>query len=87
MWLFMERCMFFFNSSELAYGKQREPITMWKNPHCRKHSFQKLTQLSQGNNVLDTADSNINGFLWRDTCVSSTQVRRPFWNPMCLSLP
>jgi hypothetical protein len=34
-------------------------------------SLQKLTQFSQGNNVLDAAHSNIHGFLFRDTCVSS----------------
>jgi hypothetical protein len=39
----------------------------------RKYSFQKLPQFSQGINVLNAAVSNIHGFLWRDTCVSSSQ--------------
>jgi hypothetical protein len=37
--------------------------------------------------VLDVAASNIDGFLWRDTCVSSTQVNRSVSNKMSLSLP
>jgi hypothetical protein len=32
----------------------------------RQYSFQKLTQFSQGNNVLDSQSSNINEFLSRD---------------------
>jgi hypothetical protein len=40
-------------------------------PSCRKFSFQKLTQFSQGNNVLDVAASNTDAFLWRDTCFFS----------------
>jgi hypothetical protein len=35
----------------------------------RKYSFKKVTQFSQGNNALDFAASNIEGFLWRDKCV------------------
>jgi hypothetical protein len=50
---------------------------MWQ-----EYSFQKLTQLSQGNNVQDVAASNIDGFLWRDTSLSSTKLNRPFWNKM-----
>jgi hypothetical protein len=50
-----------------------------------EYYFQKLPQLSQVINVLDAAASNIHGFLWRDTCVSSTQIglfgaNRPFLN-------
>jgi hypothetical protein len=30
--------------------------------------------------VLDASASNIDGFLWRDTRDSSTQVNRPFWS-------
>jgi hypothetical protein len=46
---------------------------------CRKYSFQKLTQLSHGNNVLDSAASTIGGFLWRDKFVYLTQLNRPIW--------
>jgi hypothetical protein len=51
------------------------------------YSFQKLSQLSQGNNVQDAASSSIDDFLWRDTCVSSTQLNRSFWNKMILYPP
>jgi hypothetical protein len=40
----------------------------------RKYSFETLTKFSQGNNVKDAADSNIDCFLCRDACVSSTQL-------------
>jgi hypothetical protein len=45
-----------------------------------KYSFQKLTEFSQGNNVVNAAPANINGFLWGDTCVSSNQLSRPIWS-------
>jgi hypothetical protein len=48
-----------------------------ENFDLKEFSFQKLTQFSQANNVLDAAASNINGFLWRDTWVSSTQLNIP----------
>jgi hypothetical protein len=41
-----------------------------KNLTCRKNTFQKVTQFSQINNVLDAPDSNTDGFFFsRDTCV------------------
>jgi hypothetical protein len=57
--------------------KRNEPFYILKTMICRKYSFQKLTQLSQGNNVLDVPASNTDGFLLKDTCVSSTQLNRP----------
>jgi hypothetical protein len=53
----------------------------------RKYSFQKLNQISQGNKVRDAAASNLDGFLLRDICVSSTQVNRPIWNSLSISPP
>jgi hypothetical protein len=41
----------------------------------KKHTFQKLTQFSQGKKMLHLAASNIDGFLWSDTWVSSTQLK------------
>jgi hypothetical protein len=35
--------------------------------------------------VLDAATSNIDGFLWRDTRASSTQLKRPIGNEESLS--
>jgi hypothetical protein len=43
-----------------------------------KYSFHNLTQFSHRNNVIHVAASNIDDFLWRDTCVSSTQLYSPF---------
>jgi hypothetical protein len=37
----------------------------------------KSNSILQENNVLDAAAFNIDGFLWRDTCVSSTKLNRP----------
>jgi hypothetical protein len=39
------------------------------------------------NNVQDAAASNIYGFFWRDTSISSTQLTKSFWNKMNLSPP
>jgi hypothetical protein len=50
-----------------------------------KYSFPKLTQLSQGRNVLDAPASTSDGGLWTDTCVSSTQLNKPIWNKQSLS--
>jgi hypothetical protein len=44
----------------------------------RTYSFQKTNSILQVNNVLDTAASKINGYLSRDTCVSSTHMKRSF---------
>jgi hypothetical protein len=52
----------------------------------RKYSFQKL-KIAQGNNVLYTAASNIDGFLWGNTCVSSTQLNVPIYSKESLSPP
>jgi hypothetical protein len=46
---------------------------------CRKYSFQKLTDFSQGKDVLNAAASNIDSLFSRGTCVSSTQLNRPIW--------
>jgi hypothetical protein len=46
----------------------------------RKYSFQKLTEFSQGNNVVNVAASTMHGFIWKDRCVSSTQLNSSIWN-------
>jgi hypothetical protein len=46
----------------------------------RQYSFQKLTQLSQGNKVLYALSSNIDAFLLCDTCVSIIQLNGSIWN-------
>jgi hypothetical protein len=45
--------MSFFNLAEYDYLEQSEPFYTSKTMICRKYSFQKLTQFSQENNVLD----------------------------------
>jgi hypothetical protein len=49
--------MSFFNSSEMAYLGQTEPIFILKHISYRMDSFHKLTQFSQGNNVLEYPDT------------------------------
>jgi hypothetical protein len=66
--------------------------TKWVSFHlekskCRKYSFQKLTEFSQGNQVLDAPASNTDNILPRDTCVSSTQMKRPIWTNISLAQP
>jgi hypothetical protein len=52
----------------------------------RRYFFQKQIQFSQRNNRLHAPDSNIGAFLFRVTCVSSTQLNRSIWNK-CVFLP
>jgi hypothetical protein len=40
-----------------------------KHLSCRKYSFQKLTEFSQKNNVLDAPASKTHSCFWRDICV------------------
>jgi hypothetical protein len=54
--------MSFFNLPQKAYLEQTEGITTLKHVSYRKYSFQKLTQSSQGNNLLHAHTSNTDGF-------------------------
>jgi hypothetical protein len=49
--------------------KHRQHVSTLKHLRCKKYSVLKLTQFSQGNNVLHALASNTDGFLLRDTCV------------------
>jgi hypothetical protein len=53
----------FLQSAEKAYLEQRETISILKYLSCRKHCIQKLTQHSQGINVVEAPASNTDGFL------------------------
>jgi hypothetical protein len=53
----------------------RKPIPSLKNLSCRRYSFQKLTEFSQGNNVLYGEANTIDGFLCS------------YWNKYSLSPP
>jgi hypothetical protein len=49
--------------------------------------FKKLTQFSEGNNVLDATPSHMDGFLLRDTCIFSTYLNMSIGSKKSLSLP
>jgi hypothetical protein len=77
--VFFQDIHVFLQLAEQAYLEQREPISSLNNLSSRKYSFHKLTQFSQGKNVLGAYASNTDGFLSRDTSVSSKQLNRPVW--------
>jgi hypothetical protein len=79
--------MCFFTSVEYGYLEKYENVSGLKCGNFRMYFFQKLHQLSQGINMLNAVVSNILGFLWRDTCVSSTQLYRPIWSKLSTSSP
>jgi hypothetical protein len=60
--------------------EQNKPSPNVKIVIFRKYSFERLIQSSQGNNALDPAASNTDGFLQRDTCIPSTLPNRPTWS-------
>jgi hypothetical protein len=74
--------MCFFNLAEQAYLDQTQPSCTFKNLHCRKNSFQNITQFSQENIVQDATAFNADGFLLRDICVSSTYLNMPIASKM-----
>jgi hypothetical protein len=63
--------MNFFNLSEYTYLEENEHFSTLKTLICRMYSCQKLTQFSQGNNVVDAPASDRDGSLSKDTCISS----------------
>jgi hypothetical protein len=72
-----------FNTDVFLWRNTFVPLTYLNNPIWskqslfeRKFSFQKLTRFSFGNNVLDAKASNKAGCLWRDICISLTQLNR-----------
>jgi hypothetical protein len=67
--------------------EHNEPFSTLKTMMFRKYSFQKLTQLSLGNNAVDAPACNVDEILSRDSCVSSTHLNRPIWNKESLSPP
>jgi hypothetical protein len=71
----------------LAHLEQNVPSSTLNTMICRKYSFQKLTEFLQGSYVQDASAPNIDGFLWIDTRVSSTQVNRPLGSKQSLSGP
>jgi hypothetical protein len=66
------------SKTEYTFLEQNEPFSTLKMLIGIMSSFQKLTQFSQGSNVLDAEAYDIECFFWRDTCVSSTQLKGLF---------
>jgi hypothetical protein len=66
--------MWYFNLEECSYWEPNDPFSTLKIVISLKYSLQTLTQLSQAHKVLVMSGSNIEAFLWTDTCVSSTQL-------------
>jgi hypothetical protein len=68
---------------------------IWKiegiSPHWKTHVAGiipfKTNTVSQGNNGVDSAASNMDNFLWRGTYVSSTLLNIPNWSKQCLYPP
>jgi hypothetical protein len=67
--VYLERFVYLFNFTEVACLEVTDPISTFKHLSSRQYSFQNQNQFSQGNKMLDVANSNIDGFLWRDSCV------------------
>jgi hypothetical protein len=86
-WYSLERYVYFFNSAKEANLEQTAPISTLKHLSCKKYSFQKLTQFSKENNALGDPATNIDGFVWRDMCVSSITLNSPFRSKQSLSCP
>jgi hypothetical protein len=70
----------FLQHYRIGLFAKTELFSILKSMISRKYFFQKLHHFSQGNNVLDAANSNIDGFHWRDTCVSSTHLNKTTWS-------
>jgi hypothetical protein len=67
--------------------KQTKPFSTFITMIFRTYSFQSITQFSQGDNVQDATASNMDGFLLRDICVSSTNLSIPIGSKKSLSPP
>jgi hypothetical protein len=58
-----------------------------ETPMLQEAFISKTNSILTGKNVLDAPDSNIDVFLWRAICVSSTQLNRPIWYKQSLEKP
>jgi hypothetical protein len=79
--------MCFDKSAEQTYLEENVNFSRLKCVTFRKYSFQNTLQLSKGINVLNAVVSIVHGYLWRDTCVSLTQLNRPIWRKQSISPP
>jgi hypothetical protein len=72
---FVSRGISVSSISWICWFVKNEPFWSLKTKICRMYSFQKVTQLSQGNNMLNAAASNIDGFLRQ----RNTNISSPSW--------
>jgi hypothetical protein len=75
----------FQQCAKKSYSRQNVRFYPLKTLKGRQYSFQKLIQFSLVNKVLNAPACILDGFLLRDTCISSTELNRPMWNKMCVS--
>jgi hypothetical protein len=76
MVFFQKIHMFLQLSCRALFGIKTAYLHIEK-PKLQDIFLSKLTQFTQGNNVLEAAAYDTNGFLLRDTCVPSTQLNNP----------
>ena len=67
-----------FNLAEKSFVVQNATFCTLKTVMCRNHSFQKLTELSQGNRVIDAPTSNTDGFLCRTHVFAKLRLKGLF---------
>jgi hypothetical protein len=65
----------------------KESVSQTWTPKLQEVFLSKTSSILTRINVLHAADSHIDGFLWRDKCVFSTQLSRPIWRKENLSPP
>jgi hypothetical protein len=75
----------FVSTTDRPIWKKMSLSPLWKLHLAGSIFFQILLQFSQRHNGLDAACTNVDGFLSRDTCVSSSRLNRPLWNKMSFS--
>jgi hypothetical protein len=79
---FFQEIHVFLQLSQIGLFGTKCAFLPLNTPRDRQYSFPHLTQFTQRNKVLDALASNLDGFLSRDTCVSSTQLNRAIWNKL-----
>jgi hypothetical protein len=83
----LERYMCFLNSAQKGLFAANGTFLHHENSDFQDVFLSKLTQFSQGINVLDAPISNTDGFLWRNMCVSQTSLSGPIWRNQSLPPP
>jgi hypothetical protein len=85
--IFLIEVHVFLQLSWIGLFETHTSISTFKHLCIRKYSFQDLNKFSQRNRVLYVGVSNIHDFVWRDTCVSSTQQSSPIWSNVSCNPP